>query len=246
MPESLRYKRILFKLSGEALLGDQPSGIDPHILSYIASELKEALSLGTQIAMVVGAGNLFRGRQLADCGLARVTGDHMGMLATIINALALRDVFERLNIPTSIFSAISVAGVCPQYDRRLVIDRLEEGKLVLLAGGTGNPLVTTDSAASLRAIELNAELLIKATQVDGIYSADPKHHPEAQRYDHLNYDEVLKKELGVMDLGAFCQCRDYRMPIRVFQLSKPGALGRILRGASEGTLVDGESSPFAG
>jgi uridylate kinase len=235
----LAYRRILLKLSGEALQGGKPSiAIDAATVDRIASEIIELNRLGVQIAIVIGAGNLFRGVTLSTLGIDRITADQMGMVSTVVNALALRDAIERSGITTSIMSAIPISGIVDHYDRRKALHHLQENRVVLFAGGTGNPLVTTDSAASLRSIEIQADILLKGTNVDGVYSADPTKNPHATLYQHLSFQEALKKELGVMDLTAFCQCRDNNMPIRVFNIHKPGVLLKILSGSAEGTLVD--------
>lgn len=231
------YKRILIKLSGEALTGTMRYGIDPEMLDRLALEIKELVKLKVQIGIVVGGGNLFRGEALSKAGLDRITGDQMGMLATMMNALAMRDAFSRMEIDTRVMSAIPMSGIIDHYDRRKALNKLKAGRVVIFAGGTGNPLVTTDSAASLRAIELNVDILLKATQVDGIYSADPLKDPSATLYQSLTYRQVLEEELGVMDLSAFCQCRDHNLKLRVFNLHKPNALKRIILGEEEGTLV---------
>lgn len=233
----IAYQRILLKLSGEALNGKSSSGIDPDVLTRISQEILSIVKLGVQVGVVIGGGNLFRGAALSATGIDRITADHMGMLATVMNALAMRDVLERMGISTRVMSAIPMSGLVDHFDRRKAIHHLREGGVVFFAAGTGNPLVTTDSAASLRAIEVGADLLIKATNVDGIYEADPAKNPQAKRYQRITYQEALDKELGVMDLAAFCQCRDYNMPIRVFNLNKAGALIRIVKGEEEGTLV---------
>lgn len=232
-----KYKRILLKLSGEALNGNSGMGIDPAILQRIAKELHELVQLGVEVGVVIGGGNLFRGAALSKAGLGRVTGDHMGMLATLMNALAMRDVFEENAISTRIMSAITMTGIVDPYDRRKAVNHLKQGHVVIFAAGTGNPFVTTDSAASLRAIEVDADLVLKATNVDGVYSADPNKDKTATRYHKLTYSEVLHKELGVMDLAAFCQCRDYNLTLRIFTMHKPGALLRIILGEDEGTLI---------
>jgi len=231
------YTRVLLKLSGEALNGKSTSGIDPEVLTRISQEIYAVVKLGVQIGVVIGGGNLFRGAALSATGIDRVTADHMGMLATVMNALAMRDVLERMDIGTRVMSAIPMSGLVDPFDRRKAMHHLHEGDVVFFAAGTGNPLVTTDSAASLRAIEIGADLLIKATNVDGIYDMDPAKNPHAKRYQRITYQEALDQELGVMDLAAFCQCRDYKMPIRVFNLNKAGALLRIVKGEDEGTLV---------
>jgi len=237
-PTDKKYKRILLKLSGEALAGDEGFGIDPRILDGMALEIGQLVGIGVQVGLVVGGGNLFRGAALQQAGLDRVTGDHMGMLATVMNALALRDALERSNITTRVMSAIPMSGVVDHYDRRGAIRSLENGDVVIFAAGTGNPFFTTDSAACLRGIEINAELTLKATKVDGVYDSDPKKNPDAKRYERLSFDEALEKKLGVMDLTAICLCRDHNMPVRVFQMDKPGALLKIVVGGDEGTLIE--------
>ena len=232
------YKRILLKLSGEALSGDAGFGIDPKVLDKMALEIGQLVGIGVDVGLVVGGGNLFRGAALNAAGLDRVTGDHMGMLATVMNALALRDALERSNIPSRVMSAIPMSGVVEHYDRRTAMRYLEQGDVVIFSAGTGNPFFTTDSAACLRGIEMNAELVLKATKVDGIYSADPVTCPNAEKYEQLTYDEVLDKKLEVMDLTAICLCRDHAMPVRVFEMDKAGALLRIVRGGNEGTLIE--------
>ena len=241
MPQSAgdkKYKRILLKLSGEALTGNESFGIDPRVLDSMALAIGQLVGIGVQVGLVVGGGNLFRGAALQQAGLDRVTGDHMGMLATVMNALAMRDALERSNIATQAMSAIPMTGVVDHYDRRKAIRALSNGDVVIFSAGTGNPFFTTDSAASLRAIETGADLVLKATKVDGVYSADPVKVPDAIKYDRLTYDEVLEKKLEVMDLTAICLCRDHNMPVRVFEMEKPGALLNIVRGGDEGTLID--------
>jgi uridylate kinase len=233
-----KYKRILLKLSGEALTGSEKFGIDPKILDSMALAIGQLVGIGVQVGLVVGGGNLFRGAALQKAGLDRVTGDHMGMLATVMNALAMRDALERSNIATQAMSAIPMTGVVDHYDRRKAIRALMNGDVVIFSAGTGNPFFTTDSAACLRAIEMDAELVLKATKVDGVYSADPMKDPNAVKYDRLSYDEVLDKKLEVMDLTAIVLCRDHNMPVRVFEMEKPGALLNIVRGGDEGTLIE--------
>lgn len=233
-----KYKRILLKLSGEALMGSEGFGIDPKVLDQMALEIGQLVGIGVQVGLVVGGGNLFRGAALSAAGLDRVTGDHMGMLATVMNALALRDALERSNITTRVMSAIPMSGVVDHYDRRHAIRSLQNGDVVIFSAGTGNPFFTTDSAACLRGIEVDAELVLKATKVDGVYSADPVKVADAVKYDRLTYDEVLDKKLGVMDLTAICLCRDHSMPVRVFKMDKAGALLNIVMGGDEGTLVE--------
>lgn len=233
-----QYKRILLKLSGEALMGDQGFGIDPKVLDKMALEIGQLIGIGVEVGMVIGGGNLFRGAALSAAGLDRVTGDHMGMLATVMNALAMRDALERSNIPTRVMSAIPMSGVVDRYDRRNAMRFLSQGDVVIFSAGTGNPFFTTDSAACLRGIEVNAELVLKATKVDGVYTDDPMRNPEAVKYDRLSFDEALEQKLGVMDLTAICLCRDHQLPVRVFQMDKAGALLNIVRGGNEGTLIE--------
>jgi uridylate kinase len=232
------YKRVLLKLSGEALVGEENFGIDPKVLDRMALEIGQLIGIGVQVGLVIGGGNLFRGAALNAAGLDRVTGDHMGMLATVMNSLAMRDALERSNISTRVMSAIPMSGVVEHYDRRRAIRDLKEGDVVIFAAGTGNPFFTTDSAACLRGIEINADVVLKATKVDGVYSADPMKDPTAVKYDRLTYDEVLDKKLGVMDLTAICLCRDHNMPVRVFNMNKSGALVKIVVGDGEGTLIE--------
>ncbi|MEM1112431.1 MAG: UMP kinase [Pseudomonadota bacterium] len=233
-----KYKRILLKLSGEALTGTESFGIDPKILDLMALEIGQLVGIGVQVGLVVGGGNLFRGAALQAAGLDRVTGDHMGMLATVMNALALRDSLERSNIATRVMSSIPMSGVVDHYDRRNAIRALNGGDVVIFAAGTGNPFFTTDSSACLRGIEVEAELVLKATKVDGVYSADPMKVADAVKYQRLTYDEVLDKKLEVMDLTAICLCRDHNMPVRVFEMEKQGALLNIVRGGDDGTLIE--------
>ncbi|MCZ8114858.1 UMP kinase [Silanimonas sp.] len=234
---ALKYKRVLLKLSGEALMGRGDYGIDPEVLTWLAKEVIEAQKAGAQIGLVIGGGNIFRGAGLQSKGMDRVTGDHMGMLATVMNALAMQDALERLGAYARTMSALKINEVAEDYIRRRAIRHLEKGRIALFAAGTGNPFFTTDSAAALRAIEVGAELLLKATKVDGIYEADPKKVPEAKRYDSLTYDEVIARNLQVMDTAAFALCRDQNLPIRIYDMMQPGALMRILRGEPLGTLV---------
>jgi uridylate kinase len=233
-----KYKRILLKLSGEALTGKENFGIDPRVLDQMALEIGQLVGIGVQVGLVVGGGNLFRGAALQAAGLDRVTGDHMGMLATVMNALALRDALERSNISTQVMSSIPMSGVVDHYDRRKAIRALGNGDVVIFAAGTGNPFFTTDSSACLRGIEVEADLVLKATKVDGVYSADPMKVKDAVKYERLTYDEVLDKKLEVMDLTAICLCRDHNMPVRVFEMEKQGALLSIVRGGDVGTLIE--------
>ncbi len=234
----LPYKRVLLKLSGEALMGNEQFGIDPTVLDRMAQEIKAVRHLGVQIGLVIGGGNLFRGERLAKAGMNRVAGDHMGMLATVMNALAMQDALERIKQPTRVMSAIALTSVCEDYDRRFAIRFMEAGNVVIFSAGTGNPFFTTDTAACLRGIEIEADLVLKATKVDGVYSADPMKFPDAKRYDKLSYSEALERELGVMDLTAFCLARDHNKKIRVFNMTKAGALMRVLQGENEGTLIE--------
>ena len=233
----LKYRRILLKLSGEALMGDAAYGIDPAVIKRIAEEIQDLRKAGAEIAIVIGGGNIFRGAGLAAGGIDRVTADHMGMLATIINSLALQDSLEQMGMYARVMSAIKINQVCEDYIRRRAIRHLEKGRVVIFAAGTGNPFFTTDSAASLRAVEVDANLLIKATKVDGVYTADPVQDKSARRYDKLSYDEVIEKKLGVMDATAVVLCRENNMPLRVLDMMRPGALMRAARGLDEGTLV---------
>ncbi len=232
------YDRILLKLSGEALTGSAEFGIDPKVLDRMALEIGQLVEIGVQVGMVIGGGNLFRGAALHAAGMERVTGDHMGMLATVMNALAMRDALERANIPSRVMSAIPMSGVVEHYDRRTAIRHLRAGDVVIFSAGTGNPFFTTDSAACLRGIEIDANLVLKATKVDGVYSADPVKHDDAIKYERLTFDEVLDKKLGVMDLTAICLCRDHDLPVRVFDMNKKKALFNIMVGEEEGTLIE--------
>lgn len=237
MSSPLAYRRVLLKLSGEALMGDEDYGIDPKVIGRLAREVIEAQQAGAQVGVVIGGGNIFRGAGLAAGGMDRVTGDQMGMLATVINALAMQDALEKLGAKVRVMSAIKINDVCEDYIRRRAIRHLEKGRIAIFAAGTGNPFFTTDSGAALRAIEIGADLLLKATKVDGVYDADPKKHPEAKRFDTLGYDEVISRNLNVMDTAAFALARDSHLPLRIFDMSQPGVLLRILRGEDIGTLV---------
>jgi uridylate kinase len=230
------YRRILLKLSGEALQGASSAGIDPDVLLNISSEIRDLAQLPVQLGIVVGGGNISRGREALK-GLHSITADHMGILGTVINALALREILESIGVPTRVMSAIAIPSMVESFNRDKAIRFLRKNRVVIFAGGTGNPLFTTDSAASLRAIEIGADVLLKGTNVDGIYSADPKCDKTATLYSRLTYDEALQRELRVMDISAFAQCRDAHLPIRVFNINKQGALLRIAQGADEGTLV---------
>ena len=240
MPEPQARKslsRILLKVSGEALLGAEDYGIDPVILKRVAGEIRDVLARGVQVAVVIGGGNIFRGAGLARAGMDRVTADHMGMLATVMNGLALQDALEALGAHARVQSALRVQEVCEDYIRRRAVRHLEKGRCVVFAAGTGNPFFTTDTAAALRAIEIGADLLLKATKVNGIYDDDPVRNPRAQRYKTLSFDKVLDDRLGVMDATAIVMCRDNGLPLRVFNLMNEGDLMRIIDGEDVGTLV---------
>jgi uridylate kinase len=232
-----RYGRILLKMSGEALLGDKGYGIGPGKLEAVARDLVELTDIAVQVALVIGGGNIFRGTGLAASGMERVTADHIGMLATVMNALALQDTLESQGAYARVMSAIRINELCEDYLLRRAVRHLEKGRIVIFAAGTGNPFFTTDSAASLRAIEIGADLLIKATKVDGVYSADPIKDPKAERYTRLSYDQVLDRRLAVMDATAIVLCRDHGMPLRVIDMNKKGVLKRTVMGEDEGTLV---------
>ena len=236
-PEPSRYSRVLVKLSGEALMGQGDYGIDAAVLKRIAGELEEIAGSGVQLAVVVGGGNIFRGAGLARDGMDRVTADHMGMLATVMNALAMQDALENRGLHARVMSAIRINEVCEDYIRRRAVRHLEKGRVVICAAGTGNPFFTTDTAAALRAIEINADVLLKATKVDGVYSADPVHNPDAVRYARLTFDRVLAEKLSVMDATAIVMCRDNHLPLQVFNLNNPGDLTRAVRGDEVGTVV---------
>ena len=233
----LKYRRILLKLSGEALMGDGDCGIDPAVINGLAKEIIDVQKAGAEIGVVIGGGNIFRGAGLAAGGMDRVTGDHMGMLATVINALAMQDALEKHGVSARVMSAIKINQICEDYIRRRAVRHLEKGRIAIFAAGTGNPFFTTDSAAALRATEINAELLLKATKVDGIYDADPKKHPDAKRFGQLTYDEVIQRNLQVMDTAAFALCRENDIPLRIYDIGREGALMDILMGEDIGTLV---------
>jgi len=233
-------KRILLKLSGEALMGAQDFGIDPAILARTAAEVRAVVAEGVQVGLVIGGGNIFRGVSLSAKGMNRTGADHMGMLATVINSLAMQDALEAAGQPARVLSALSIAQVCEDYSRRRALEHLEAGRVVIFAAGTGNPYFTTDSAATLRGIEIDADVVIKGTKVDGVYSADPVTDPSAVKYARLSYDEVIERKLGVMDTTAIVLCRDNDMPIRVFNMNREGALLDLVRGGDQGTLVQGE------
>ncbi|HEY9380799.1 MAG TPA: UMP kinase [Burkholderiales bacterium] len=236
MPEP-RYTRILLKLSGEALMGDDPFGINRTIVENIVAEIAAVHELGVEIGAVIGGGNIFRGVALGAAGMERATADYMGMLATVMNALALADVMRQKGLNARVQSAINIEQVVEPYIRPKAIRYLEEGKIVIFAAGTGNPFFTTDTAAALRGSEIGAEMVLKATKVDGVYTADPMKDPTARRYDKVTFDEAIGRDLKVMDATALALCRDQKLPITVFSLYKPGALKRIVMGENEGTLV---------
>jgi uridylate kinase len=233
-------RRILVKLSGEALLGAADFGIDPLMLKRVAGELRDVQALGNQVAVVIGGGNIFRGAGLARAGMDRITADQMGMLATVMNALAMQDALESLGVYARVMSAIRINDVCEDYIRRRAVRHLEKGRVVICAAGTGNPFFTTDTAASLRAIEIEAHLLLKATKVNGIYSDDPMKNPQAKHYPRLTFDQVLTERLNVMDATAIVMCRDHKLPLRVFNLNSSGDMLRIMQGGEVGTLVTAE------
>src|SRR3990167_3285844 len=233
-----KYKRILLKMSGEVLSGDSTSPISPSVLNRLMTEVTAIHQMGVQIAIVIGGGNYCGGVPLSEAGLSRVTGDHMGMLATMMNALALRDCFEQQGVSTAVMSALPISGVLEAFNARQAIKSLEQGCVVIFAGGTGNPYVTTDSAASLRGSEIQADIILKATNVDGVYEVDPKKNPEAKRFERLTFEECLQKKLAIMDFIAFRQCQENHLPIIVFNLTKPGALFNVMTGKNEGTLIE--------
>jgi len=233
----VQYRRVLLKLSGEALMGELDYGIEPRVIQRIAAEIATALQTGVEIAIVVGGGNIFRGAGLARAGMDRVTGDHMGMLATVMNALAIQDALEALDVHARVMSALEINAVCEDYIRRRAIRHLEKGRIVIMAAGTGNPFFTTDTAASLRAIEIGADVLLKATKVDGVYDADPAKNPDAHRFDIVSYDQVIAEKLNVMDATAIVMCRDNHLPLRVFNLKRANALVQAMSGDEIGTLV---------
>jgi len=231
------YRRVLLKLSGEALMGEAEYGIDPDMLKRLAEEIGQVRNLGVEIAVVIGGGNLFRGAGLAQHGMDRVTGDHMGMLATVMNALALQSALEGIGVPARVMSAIRINEVCEDFIRRRAVRHLEKKRVIICAAGTGNPYFTTDTAASLRAIEVGADLLLKGTKVEGVYSADPVSHPDAELYKRLSFDQALDDRLAVMDATAVVMCREQGLPLRVFSIYHPGAFLRIVKGEDIGTLV---------
>ena len=231
-------KRILLKLSGEALLGDQQFGVDPKVLVYLAKEIKSITEKGVEVGIVIGAGNIFRGEGLAESGIDRVTGDHMGMLGTIINALAIQDALEREDIVARVMSALKVNEVCEDYIRRRAIRHLEKGRVTIFAAGTGNPYFTTDSAASLRAVEIEADLLVKATRVNGVFSEDPMVNQKAEHFEKISYDDFISKGLKVMDTTSIVMCKENNLPVQVYDISTKNALLQIVQGKNVGTLIE--------
>jgi uridylate kinase len=241
-PPRPRFGRVLLKISGEALLGDRPYGVDPDFCAFIARQVGDVHALGVQVAIVVGGGNIFRGLQAAAKGMDRATGDYIGMLATVMNALALQDAFERSGMPTRVMTAIAMNEVAEPYIRRRAVRHLEKGRVVILAAGTGNPYFTTDTAAALRAVEIGAEVILKATKVDGVYDADPLTNPRARRHEHLTYGQVLADRLQVLDSTAVTLCMENDLPIVVFDLNRPDNIRRVALGEPVGTLIDGGPS----
>lgn len=237
-----KFQRVLLKLSGEALMGQQGFGICAEVLDRIAEEIKELVAADVQVAVVIGGGNLFRGEGLAKAGMNRVVGDHMGMLATVMNGLAVRDALHRIDVNARLMSAIPLKGVCDTYNWADAIRYLNDKRVVIFSAGTGNPFFTTDSAACLRGIEIESDAVLKATKVDGVYSADPVRYPDAVKYDRLDYQTVLQNELRVMDLSAFTLARDHNIPIIVFNMNKPGTLKRVIAGEAEGTFIGAETN----
>ena len=240
MTSKPKYERILLKLSGEALAGQQGYGIDPEVISAIAAEIKDVVDLGVQVALVIGGGNIFRGLSAASRGMDRASADYMGMLATVMNSLAMQDALETIGVKTRVQSAIEMQEIAEPYIRRRAVRHLEKGRVVIFGAGTGNPYFTTDTAASLRAMEINADVILKATKVDGVYSADPNKDKNAVKYDTLTYIEVLQQNLQVMDATATSLCMDNSLPIIIFDLTSPGNIEKVVRGAEIGTLVTGE------
>ena len=233
----VQYRRVLLKLSGEALMGDLDYGIEPKVIQRIAAEIATARNTGVEIAIVIGGGNIFRGAGLARAGMDRVTGDYMGMLATVMNALAIQDALESMDVYARVMSALQINEVCEDYIRRRAVRHLEKGRVVILAAGTGNPFFTTDTAASLRAIEIGADVLLKATKVDGVYDSDPMNNPDAKRFETVSYDQVLAEKLSVMDATAIVMCRDNDLPLRIFDLTRANALVQAMSGDDIGTVV---------
>ncbi len=239
-PRTGRYHRVLLKLSGEALMGDRQYGVDPEVARAIATQVSDAIGGGFEVAIVVGGGNIFRGMTAAARGMDRATADYMGMLATVMNGLALQDALEQASCPTRVMSAIAMNEICEPYIRRRAIRHLERGRVIILVAGTGNPYFTTDTAATLRAVEIGADVILKATRVDGVYDADPELHPDATRYSQIGYTDLLAKRLGALDATAVSLAMDNEMPIVVFDMTQDGNIGRAIRGEQIGTLISGE------
>jgi uridylate kinase len=237
MANTVLYKRVLLKLSGEALMGSCDYGIDPAMMQRVASEIAAVVDMGVQVGLVIGGGNIFRGAGLAASGMDRVTGDHMGMLATVINSLAMQDALEKYGKETRVMSAVRINRMCEEYVCRRALRHLEKNRVVIFAAGTGNPFFTTDTAGCLRAIEIQSDIIMKATKVNGVYDSDPAKNPNAKRYETLSVDEVLQKDLKVMDTTAIVMCRDNKLPLRVFNLNDAGALPAAMTDASIGTTV---------
>jgi uridylate kinase len=237
MSQSVTYKRVLLKVSGEALMGNREYGLDTETIRRIATDVGDVVALGVEVCLVIGGGNIFRGVSAAAGGMDRAQADYMGMLATVMNALAMQNALERCGVPTRVQSAIPMASVCEPYIRRRAMRHMEKGRVVIFAAGTGNPFFTTDTAAALRGAEIGAQIVLKATKVDGVYNADPNKDSSAVRYARITFDEAIIKNLQVLDATAFALCRDQKLPIRVFSIFKPGALKRVVQGEDEGTLV---------
>lgn len=231
------YKRVLIKLSGEALMGNMDYGIDPDMLKRVAKEVSDVVDMGVEVSLVIGGGNIFRGAGLAQSGIDRVTGDHMGMLATLMNSLAMQDVLEKLGKQTRVMSALRINRICEEYIQRRAVHHLERSRVVIFAAGTGNPFFTTDTAGCLRAIEMGADIMMKATKVDGVFDSDPVTNPDAKRFETLTFDEVLEKKLKIMDATAIVLCRDNKLPLRIFNLNEVGALPEAIKNQSIGTSV---------
>ena len=238
MTSTAIYRRVLFNISGEALMGDRDYGLDPTTVERIANEIVAVHALGVQVCLVIGGGNIFRGLSGAEAGIERATADHIGMLATVINALAMQSALENLGLPTRVQSAIPMDTVCERFIRRRALRHMEKGRVVVFAAGSGNPYFTTDTAAALRAVEMNCDALLKATQVDGVYSADPKTSPDALRYDRLSYRDVLSRDLRVMDAAAIALARENKLPILVFSIATPGVFAEILKGGGRYTVIE--------
>src|SRR5437667_3724454 len=237
MAADLKYRRVLLKVSGEALMGEQDYGLDPAMIARIAGEIQSVHALGVELCLVIGGGNIFRGLSGAAVGMERASGDYMGMLATVINSLAMQNELERRSVTTRVQSAISMQSICEPYIRRRALRHLEKGRVVIFGAGTGNPFFTTDTAAALRAIEIDAQVILKGTRVDGIYTADPEKDPSAKKFEQLTFDEAYSKNLNVMDMTAFTLCRENKLPIIVFDINKPGNLVKILQGERIGTMI---------